>query len=342
MLSAMVAGAFAADVVARVVMDGALAKKSGDGVALFALDKKDQKDEDALLFQVNGDEAGAYFRAWYNYAGNDGAVTIRDTKLWFKPVSMLKITVGRLNDYATYKEMLHWWKDPVGGSFAEYNSWAAKYGAGIDGNGIGFELTPVDGLNVAVGFEPGVGAAWLDGKAYKELWAQVKYSNIAGLPLSAGVSYNDKGTDAAKIISVGFDYGNPWADGFYAMVNARMRLVDGLAGISIDNYFKFISGALTAQLRAPVTIRTNDDSYMSFSGKVQYAVGAITPYFLFGSDAVRNDGINLKAFGDTFNCTFQPGFTTNVGACSIDLGIRLDYNNKAMDWAIPFECALSF
>ena len=172
--------------------DGTL-KNSSNGY-VFKLNETDQKDADALVLSANGDKAGAQFQMWYKYDGaGSAAPSIRSTSLWFKPIDMLKITVGDVS-IKTYNEMLHYWKDPVGGSYDDWNSWTAKYSsfATVEGAGINLELVPVAGLTINAGMAPGAGKNFATiSKTEHSVAAyglSVQYANIAGLPLSAGIS----------------------------------------------------------------------------------------------------------------------------------------------------------
>lgn len=354
---AMVASLFAVDFSAKVYMNADIAKSNGDNVDIFVLNAADQKDADALQMSVNGDNAGASFKLWYNYASGDNDPKIRGANLWFKPSDMFKVTVGEVS-VGTYTEMLHWWKAPIGTSLSASQSWNGKYSsyATVEGSGLSVDITPVDGLLITGGIAAGTGTAFIatgDTTAVKAYGIGAKYSNIAGLPLSAAITWRDAGTDANKVLAIGADYGNAWADGFYGFINARMNfdVVDEaseLNGIAFDNYFKFTAGALVAQLRAPVIVRLSgeetDPSYMEFSGKVSYNVGAATPYLLFGSDLDNGGEISFADFGGTFLIQIKPGVTFNVGSCSFDTGFKLNIPAGDADatWSVPCEMTVAF
>ena len=361
--------------------DGTL-KNSSNGY-VFKLNETDQKDADALVLSANGDKAGAQFQLWYKYNGADPMdLGVRSTSLWFKPIDMLKITVGDVS-IKTYNEMLHYWKDPVGGSYDDWNSWAAKYSsfATVEGAGINLELVPVAGLTINAGMAPGAGKNFATiSKTENSVAAyglSVQYANIAGLPLSAGISWRDAGNkrninkwgDGAdevqytnelspKVLAIGADYGNNYAAGIYGMLNARLRFEQkaaedkttiALAGITFDNYVKYSIGALTLAGRFPVTVRLLKDevSYMCWSAKVSYGLSGFTPYFLFGTD-LDNDGAwkLSKDFVDSMNWELQPGVTMNVGTCAIDIAAKVKLNapigEKDIGWSVPFTLGVAF
>lgn len=372
---AMAASMFAVDLAARVYMTGdVISGSSADGssVEVFKLKSANQKDADALVLSGNLDNAGAQFQFWYNYNGTDGmtSLSIRSANLWFKPIDMLKITVGDLS-VGTLKEMLHWWKDPIGANYTESTSWSGKYSsyATVEAAGINFDLTPIDGLLITAGIAPGCDNAWLTlGDSTNVLaygvGATYNLQGATDLPISIAASWRDAGKGNTKVLAIGGSYGSAWSDGLYAMLNARFNISANdhawwsstgdvtFRGVALDNYFKFTAGAFVAQLRAPVIIRFsgNDDdpSYMEFSAKVQYALDGFTPYFLFGSDLDNAGEIPFNdAFGDAFNIELKPGVTFNVGACSIDLAALISIgadsgSGRTIGWSVPFEMSVAF
>lgn len=324
---ACAASMFAADFNARVYMTSSLAGNDGDNTYIFKLNTQDQKDDDALKVSVNGDKAGAQFQFWYNYAGNDAALKVRSTSLWFKPIDQIKVKVGDLST-GTYKEMVHWWKDPCGASYAAAGGWDGGYSAfaTVEGAGAEVEVTPVAGLWLTAGIAAGAGKNFItlvkdnsDANTNGAYGAAVKYdfNGALSLPLTAAISWRDAGKGGNKILAIGADYGNNWGEGFYGFLNARMFFSNHIAGygaalgdvtltgICLDNYLKFSAGAFKIIGRFPVVIRglnnfgddtISDPSYMFWSAKVTYAINAFTPYLLMGSDVVNaHDGY---VFGD--------------------------------------------
>ena len=390
---------FAVDLAANVHMTADVLSGDKDHVEFFELNKKEQKDNDALVLSANLDNAGAQFQFWYEYDGSgDMALKVRSTSLWFKPIDMLKVTVGDI-DVGIYKEMLHFCKDPNGHKVdlykpSEWGGWAYYYNsysgtAVAAGSGFLCELTPIDGLWIGLALAAGAGThsypdwnssdtasiilTWADGTAdenkfkYREWGVGAKYdlNGLAGIPLSVGVSWRDTGKGNFKLLGIGADYGNRWAEGLYAMVNGRLRFNDvrngeqkgsgTLDGVTIDNYFRYGVGAFEAQLRAPVTIRlTGDDddpSWLVWSAEVSYRLDGFTPYLLFGNDLNSVGAYDLSdKFGDTFGMQIQPGARFSVGACAIDAGVKLEIvskkdngnDNLGFKYSVPVTLDITF
>ncbi len=374
--AAMAASVFAVDFNARVYMTGNIAngtidsngddKKEG-AVNFWNLAKQDQKDADALVLSANGDKAGAQFQMWYQYTGGDtSALKIRSTSLWFKPIDMLKVTIGDV-DVGTYKEMIDWWKVASGEKAADHKTYTWSSYATVSGAGLSAELTPIDGLWITAGVvaAPGNNMASITFNDNKEdetygaygVAAKYSFNNLLGIPLSAAISWRDNGKDSTKILAIGADYGNNFAAGLYAMMNVRLRFEKetelskdvSLGGIALDNYFKYSVGALNIQARLPITIRgfgsdKTDLSYMCYEAKVTYAFDSFNVYL-----DIENDNaciFDKNSAKETFlDMNVQPGVTFNVGSCALDVGLNVDVPNKKVaniGWSIPFTASVAF
>ncbi len=387
------ASMFAVDFAATVKMEGdiaggAVTEATSDATYIWKLNKKDQKDNDALKLSVNGDKAGASFQFWYKYNGgadvtvtnnkvDDGSVVkVRSTSIWVKPIDQLKITIGDVS-MGGLANKLDYWKDPIGQNYnfeatdTNHMTWDGVYSsyASVEGQGIAAELTPIEGLTVVAGIAAGKDTNFItftEGQTKATVaayGASINYnlSSVAGLPVNVAVAWRDAGNSGNKVLAVGADYGNAYADGFYGMINARMLFDRGLknggywyssffktnneevvlSGIAFDNFFQYKAGAMTIAFRAPFVLRglagtladgtkldaSNDPSYMFWSAKFSYALDGLTVYVAAGSD--YDDGRNAWVFWktnpeDTFNVTIHPGVTFNIGAAAFDIGARFD------------------
>ena len=424
--ASMFAVDFAATIKMAGDIAGGAVTEGADTTYIWKLNSNDQKDADALKLSVSGDQAGASFQFWYKYSngaapsasatttaatGDDGTTTyttttnittnsmlqVRSTSIWVKPIDQLKITLGDVS-CGIFGEKLHYWKDPCGNDYASASSWDHGYSsyATVEGAGIAAELTPIEGLTVVAGIAAGCDTNFISFvenvstvavKAYG-VSAAYNLSSVADLPVTIGVSWRDEGTDAIKILAIGAEYGNAFAEGFYGMLNARMFFSQKvgsatvsatgkdykMTGIAFDNFFRFKTGAMTIDLRAPIILRglagqtvsadgvatalneTNDPSYMYLSAKFSYALDGLTIYVGAGSDYDENlDGwVFNKDFGDNFNLTIHPGVTFNVGACAFDIGARFDIKDAVASttnanakyhpfaWSIPFTATIGF
>jgi len=350
--------AFAAEAKATVKMEAELFGTQG-----FTLLNLDQKDNDMLQFSAANERAGAEFKLWTNLLGDTSTVHMRAAKLWFSPVSALKISVGNVSG-AGYTEQLNWWKVPVGSSIAQFGSWDGRWASNSTGEagGIQLDITPVEGLAVILGIYPGFGTRFLyTGTEYgvsadTDWGAQVKY-NINGFG-SVLAAWKDTGLNETKYARVGFDMNA--IPGLYAFLSANMRIdntnaayatVDtdveamSLRGVTIDNYFKYSAGDFAIAARFPVTIRLSgdagDDSYMTWRVKASYGINGFTPYL-----SLENDGnvLNFSNVADTFMMIIQPGVAFGIDGCNLDLSLMVTVPAAGADvtWKIPATAAFSF
>ncbi|MCX7948724.1 MAG: hypothetical protein N2509_01280 [Treponemataceae bacterium] len=346
---AVVGGLVFADMSASVYMTGQLWGTDG-----FKLNNQEQKDADMLTFQINNERAGAYFRLWSDLDESNAVdVKVRSAKIWFKPISQLKMEIGGV-EYGLYTEQLNWWKVPTGASYAQFTSWDTRWSSAATNTGAGFqaEFKPIDDLTLAATFTPGFGTMIKEYDGNTDWGVLAKY-NIQGIG-SVGAAYRDNGKDQEKIARVGFDLNA--VKGLYAFLTliARFDNTAGayasstnpveLMGLSIDNYVAYSIDKISLKGRFPVTLRTkgeaSDPSYMCYDVKAAYSLEGLTPYFriqqeeklTFNSDLKFAPQFNLGAEwgydGASFNVSFQVNMPSESGA--------------EMKWSIPFEVRVSF
>ena len=371
-MAAMVAGAaFAADASAKLYQEGTLAAGGNGDTSFMTLNNTNQKDADLLQFSYSGEQAGAAFRLWaqesetnyLDYEGNSGKdpiVRFRSFSMWFKPVDMLKVSVGNVGQYL-YTEQINWWKTPCGSSVAQAAGWDHRWSnySGIEGAGVNLTVTPIEGLQLDFGAVPGWGKAFIDktdtGTTIAAYGVTAKYSMGS---MSFGLGWRDERitlvdggttTNKTKILTVGADFN---ATGFYGFVQPRLRFDDNgeggldLNGVVIDNYGKYSTGALSVQFRFPVTIRLtgedSDPSYLTYRVKASYALSGFTPYLSLenvdysyynwsGNGAVADGpvcfGKDDYSVGNTFNMRVNPGVSFNVGEAALDIGVAVDIHS---------------
>ena len=358
---------FAADMAAKVYMTGDLASGDADnGVNFFKLNAVDQKDADALVVSANGDNAGAKFQFWYNYDGSGKAdLVVRSTSLWFKPIDMVKITLGDVEGDG-YTEQIHWWQDATGASLAQASAWDGRWSNYNTASGAGFEVevTPISGLTAKLTVAPGTGNVFANtkiaGTAAYGVSLAYSFADLTGLPISAQLAWRDQGAKKAQsILAVGADYGAAFGAGFYGFLNARFYFDSGnkgdyshtgdnkLRGICLDNYLKYSVGNLKVMACVPVTIRVSgedgDTSFMTFDFKATYGIGAYTPYLeiMNNGNAGNYSPIAFDGSKD-FYVAVKPGVTFNVGSCSLDVAFLAEIGKDSFKWSVPFTAGVAF
>lgn len=373
---ACAASMFAVDISSTVKMNADIVRKSksGDNVEFFAVNNKDQKDSDALIFSANGEKAGGQFQLWYRFDGTDGlnfykdqtkkeagtndkdkpwedgnldtphGLRIRGVNLWFKPIDMIKVTVGNVS-VDSYKEMIFWWHGVYGEKPGSWGNFGGEY---ISGVGVKTEIAPIDGLNITFAFMPGIDTAWIstaEGSKVTNFALKASYSNIADLPLSATVVYADKNQN--KVIGIGADYGNKFGAGLYAFANINIAFDKDFkfTALSVDNYEKYVVDALKVEAHLPVSIYKNGDKVgvgMHASVKASYTIDAFTPYLVVTNEPDGDAGwVFDDNFADNFKITTNVGTTFGVGSANFDAYLRLDFAKDTVNWKVPVDITVS-
>lgn len=352
---ACAASMFAVDISSTIKMDTTIVGGDKDTVEFLKVNHKDQKDSDALIFSANTEKAGGNFQLWYTFDGTDSTsggapvsasdnnpIRIRNVNVWFKPMDIIKVTVGNIA-MDSYKERIFWWHGVYG---AAPGSWGAFGGNYIEGVGAKVELTPIEGLLIEAGVLPGIDTAFFatsENYGYKGYGVKAKYSMEA---LSVTAIFADKGKDAQKLLGIGADFGN-WGTPYYAFANFNLNLSkDGLAGISLDDYVSYKVDAFTVQAHLPFVLFKSGDDFVPgilATVKVSYALDGFTPYFMATTEPDGDKGWILND-SFAFSMTFQPGVTFNVGTAAFDIAARVDVDapkggDASVTWKVP--CAIT-
>ncbi|MCR5606754.1 MAG: hypothetical protein K6F69_08065, partial [Treponema sp.] len=160
--------------------------------------------------------------------------------------------------------------------------------------------------------------------------------------------------DKYKLLSIGFDYGNPFQSSTYFFIQPRFYFADknnseiqsygysrnntveeyALTGIAFDNYLKCkITDTVLFQVRLPFVLRMSDNkdtdpSYLLYDIEVDYNMGNKTPYveinncnriyapLMFGDE----DGYKLQ---DSFIMDIRPGCKFNFDNVELNVGVDL-------------------
>lgn len=364
---------FAVDISSTVKMNADIVRKSGDNVEFFAVNNKDQKDSDALIFSANGEKAGGQFQLWYRFDGTDGGksykdiskkeagtsagsweddnvagtphgLRIRGVNLWFKPIDMIKVTVGNVS-VASYTEKIFYWHGVYGEKPGTWGNFGGEY---ISGVGVKTEVSPISGLDITFAFMPGIDTAWIstaEGSKVTNFALKASYSNIADLPLSATVVYADKNQN--KVIGIGADYGNLYGAGLYAFANISIAFDKDFkfTALSVDNYEKYSVDALKVEAHLPVSIYKNGDKVgvgMHASVKASYTIDAFTPYLVVTNEPDGDAGwVFDDNFADNFKITTNVGTTFGVGSANFNAYLRLDFAKDTVNWKVPVDITVS-
>ena len=404
---ALVTSAFAVDFNAKVKMSGDILggtidlngdKVDDNSINALKINNGIVDNNDFITTTFTGDKAGAEF----NITLRDDAVlnselkkdddgkkvlldpqnkgrvlVVNSAKVWIQPIDMLKITFGQ----QAWEQMTE-----TTYSYGRKSAWGNSWFS--DGPGdAGFDviLTPMGGLDFNVGFKPGWDASWLSGDknvlnvAKTNVGVKVDLNNFAGIPVTVVANWlNAVKKDASKDMyanefAIGASYGNPWGDGLYAHLVARIGFRDGkeswggelksLLGdwdnsdknsMIIDNAVKYSAGAFHAWLSVPVLIDLDKDNDgadgkncntgLNFVVKADYKLGSVTPWVKLSQVDNMGNGKDGRFVDFKFKPTVEVGADFDVGSCKMGISAKakIPGEKENLSWSIPFFATMSF
>ena len=342
---------FAADVSAKVKLDGKLVQYDGvkekDGFsAIMSEHKTDESWNPVINMSVSGDNYGAsvgiYVGAWdatkmgvWNQGYGLGA---REWNIWFKPIDVLKIQVGRINENVNQESIDY---------DARLWNYDDHWGYKLEFNFSGFEFN--------VGFHQGQGEYWFSQDANGD--AVIKGLSVLGAynadfgRIAAFADFNNTFLN----ITSGLGYSNNFGDIRIfvdaAVLYAGVKNAEGAVGVGADFDFKYAKDAITFEAYAlfketnfKLIGKDNDPMSLYFKTQFQYALDPCTLFVYFQ---------DKNFFAKNFGATIKAGANGSVGAASwkiyaqIGLGCDADANQNAaykdkVYFAIPMEFAVSF
>ena len=364
----LAASVFAADVSAKVKVDGSILNlnENGDFSALQVKHNSEGWNPD-FSFSVSGDNAGAsmsfYYgsiaaevtkcekddcwnkgktNGWCGHGGKDSNALsnkyntfAQSYSVWFKPIDALKVTVGQ------YSTKIN--QETIDYSHSE---------TAIDTQGIALDLN-VDSFFATVFFAPGWGNDWFSAPKDGDV-------ALSGLYFKAGY-----GADFGRIQGMFrlVDNKNMWFGAGYDNTFGSVKMfVNALAGINTDKGFSvrgeafastnidivglsaYVAGGYTAdgaptglsgyKIAKPVV----DKPTLGATFKATFALNGFTPY-IYVKDA------NLLA--ENFEIEVKPGVTGNVGIMSyevaVDVTIKAPKEGDAkFSLNVPLSATVSF
>ena len=342
---------FAADVSAKVKLDGKLVQYDGvkekDGFsAIMSQHNTDESWNPVINMSVSGDNYGAsvgiYVGAWdatkmggWNHGYGLGA---REWNIWFKPIDVLKIQVGRINENVNQESIDY---------DARLWNYDDQWGYKLEFNFSGFEFN--------VGFHQGQGEYW---------FSQDANGDAVNKGLSVLGAYNaDFGRIAAFAdfkntfldITAGLGYSNTFGDirifADAALLYAGVKNGEGAVGAGVDFDFKYAKDAIYFEAYAlfkeanfKLLGKDDDPGSLYFKTKFAYTLDPCTLFVYF---------IDKNFMSKQFGATIQAGANGSVGAMSwkiyanIGIGADKDKNINAaykdkVYFAIPMEFAVAF
>ena len=332
---AMAFSAFAADVSAKVQLEGELFKFSDGSMAALNIDKpSDQHWNPLLNVAVNGDKAGAEFAI---FTGSEEAaggwnkgkgVHVNRFKLWMSPIDGLKLNFGLFGTGLNQESILY--------SKSESNPEGYGYAVSYAANGFGLDLA----------FLPGWGADWFSkakggDAAVAETVLKVEYAADFG---KINVLLDAKET--FKDLKFGAGYANTFG-GVQMFANVLGYYKDDFNKLRVELFAKGnASGLAWAVFLAP-NFNLGDVTTIDLQAiaRVDYGFNGINAYCLLGGDGLNGrQGIKIGLVEDkSLTFTVQPGVSGNIGGASWDVGVKFDYvKNSPIIVSLPIVLSMGW
>ena len=348
---ALVTSAFAADVSARVQVDGLLfnygdgvtdggaGKGFTDGVTALTIGHKSQPWNPDLSISINGDRAGASASFVTNGGDNvfNTSFGIQSQKysIWFKPFDMLKVTVGH---YATdmNQEKIDW----------------THTESGIESQGYALDLN-VEGFFATAFFAPGWGKSWFSmpkggDVALEDIYVKAGYSADFGRiqamfhmidlkNIWAGAGYNNTFGSVSMFVNalVGFN-----TDGGLTVRG------EGFVSTNIDAFgiSAFVAGGYVGEgdVNRGSQWKIGSNGYgkpvgarLGASVKATYAFEGFTPYIYFIAKDFLATNIDMH---------IKPGVTGSLGSMGWEVAcdIALNSDDYKTQISVPVQFNINF
>ena len=359
---ALVVSAFAADVSAKVKVDGSLFNLDKDGnVSALKVEHKSEGWNPDLSLSINGDRAGASMSFYYasipgeiakcekedcwNYGktngwcghggydtmarGNKYNTVAQSYSVWFKPLDMLKVTAGA---YATNMN-----QETIDYSHTE---------TGVDTQGYAIDLN-VDAFFATVFFAPGWGNPWFSAKKdadveFGQLYAKAGYSADFGRIQAmyrlvdmknawTGVGYDNTFGSVKMFVNALAGFGPDKAFAIRGEAFASTNIdAFGIAAFIAGGYCaKGVPGGLSGwRIAQPVA----DKASLGATMKLTYNLGVCTPY-IYVKEA------NFLA--DSFSINVKPGVTGNLGGMAWEVAADMNFG-KTFTVNVPVSFTVAF
>ena len=331
---AMAVSMFAADVSAKVHVEGSLLNVNGDNITALTIGHKAQPWNPDFALSANGDKAGASVS--FVSEGADAlsnttfGITAQNYSIWFKPFDVLKVTLGH---YSTNMN-----QETIDYSHTE---------TGVDTQGYAIDLN-VDAFFATVFFAPGWGNSWLSAK---------KDADVEFGQLYAKAGY---GADFGRIQAMYrlVDMKNAWTGVGYDNTFGSVKMfVNALAGFGPDKAFAirgeafastnidafgiaaFVAGGYCAKEGVPGGLSgwrigqpVADKVSLGATMKLTYNLGSCTPY-IYVKEA------NFLA--DSFSINVKPGVTGNLGSMAWEVAADMNFG-ETFTVNVPVSFTVSF
>ncbi len=312
MAAVVAASAMAVEMSAQAKLSGKVLNYDGSQFSMFTMDEQAPIYDGGtgVSFSLNGEKAGGSFRIHGpNYHGAN--FRLDGIGIWAKPIDMLKIQVGDWG-YGVNKEDITW-------SRINFD-W-------VGGGAFNFQLAPVAGLTLDVGFSSDF---IMNGDLNGALTFQVAYGADFGSVKALGKIAKDVYNFAAEYAgNVGPVY--LVVNGGVGIASSNVSIVDGSV------YAKYAADALAVKGyvyygNKPSVSDTALANTLKVAAKVEYNLGAVGLFAQVSADDLIEDSFaGVKV---------NPGVTFAIGESNWKVGAEMKIGST-FSIGVPVEVSIS-
>ena len=325
----LAASVFAADVSAKVKLDGSLFNLKDDKSinALTIQHNSDESWNPVIAMSVNGDVAGAETSIYMGTYGKNGAwnnayaMGIKTFKIWFSPLDGLKVNLGNVGTNLNQESINYSGTD-----------------SGVDSEGFGISYNK-DAIGIDLILAPGWGKNWFskaDGQDASVAETYFKFQYNGGDIGTINAMFDAK--DTFKTLKFGAGYKNTFS-GITVFENV-------LGYVGNEKFTKVRSetsasgnvDALSWSVWLPVDINLGDKVTVGVGtiAKATYNAGPCSIYlYLETADWLADNLAKGSAI------TVKPGVTGNVGTMSYEVAVETKINDP-FSLSVPVIFTVSF
>ena len=331
----LAASVFAADVSAKVVLEGELLNIADGNVNAFNIKKPGCQTWNPIMnLSVSADRAGAEFcvftgdlktdigywqKGYFNFSSN--------YKIWLKPIDSLKLVFGH-NSFNLNKETILY----------------SKSDSGVDDRGYALNFA-MNGFSFDVMMAQGWDASWLSVKDEKLAIAQtgIKAEYAADFGKINGILV---AKDTFKDLKFGAGYSNTFA-GINMFANVLGYVNNGFNKLRVELFAKQSIDAFTWALFPVLNVGIGETTSLDLAlvASAEYNFNGITAYLVIGQDG-RNGRSMGTIFGllnnDTLNLTVTPGVKGNIGGAGWDVSVKFDLEKDNLIVSVPVSFSMGW
>lgn len=321
-MAAMVAGAaFAADVSAKVKIDGSLFNYANNkSISMLKVTHGGEDWNPELSFSFNGDLAGTSFKIYDGKATDGTTIQTTGWSTWFKPIDMLKFTIGEFSTNLN-QEKIDWSNTETGIDTYGYAASLSTSGFGLDvffaPGWDTYWFSKADGADATVGdiyVKAGYGASFGTINGFFEMPSKDNYKFGAGYSNTFGT---------VSMFINGFGWMNKKEDAMgFAHIRAEAYASTTVGSVTLSTFIAGGTNRDAGYWDWRVGCGQEKGATLGATFKASMPVGSVTPYLYIKSGDFLAEKLGLE---------IKPGVTGNVGEMAYEVALDINYDASKVD-----------